>query len=105
MSARAHDFASISWSGKAAGQRVNRSITVNRYLEPFDIGRGPTRSTWMWSNRRVGIGVSCSGARTCSETFDCWHRTQVLAHSVTSFAKPCQMNFDAINFFVGRPAG
>ena len=41
---------SMSLIGKASGQRVKRSITVRRYLQPRDSGRGPTMSIWTWSN-------------------------------------------------------
>ena len=43
-----------STKGTASGQRVERSMIVNRYLWPSDWGRGPTMLTWMWEKRRLG---------------------------------------------------
>ena len=41
---RAMVSACISGMGIAVGQRVKRSITVNRYRKPLDGGNGPTMS-------------------------------------------------------------
>ena len=42
----AQEAAEESTKGTASGQRVERSMIVNRYLWPSDGGRGPTMSTW-----------------------------------------------------------
>ena len=30
---------------------------VNRKVNPVELGRGPTRSTWMWENLLAGTGT------------------------------------------------
>ena len=42
----AQEAAEQSTKGTALGERVERSMIVNRYLWPSDGGRGPTLSTW-----------------------------------------------------------
>ena len=48
----------LSSIGIASGQRVNRSMHVNMYTEPFERGNGPTRSMWTlewwWSKQLQG---------------------------------------------------
>jgi hypothetical protein len=34
--------------GMASGQQEVLFMIVNRWVKPFDAGRGPTRSMWMW---------------------------------------------------------
>jgi hypothetical protein len=61
--AAAQSAAVVEVSGTASGQRVVLSTTVNRYENPEERGRGPTRSTWMWEKRRTGTGM-CAAWRT-----------------------------------------
>jgi hypothetical protein len=45
-------MAVMNRSGMASGHLDVLSITVNRYVWPWEGGSGPTRSTWMWMKRR-----------------------------------------------------
>ena len=54
MRAFRQDCVVASSMGMASGHLVDLSIMVNRYLKPSDFGRGPTMSTWMCENLRVG---------------------------------------------------
>jgi hypothetical protein len=48
IKASAQEAADISLSGMASNHLVDLSTAVNRYEYPAaDVGRGPTRSTWM----------------------------------------------------------
>jgi hypothetical protein len=47
--------AEVNWSPWSDGQQEVLSMMVNRWVKPLDAGRGPTRSMWMWLNRRVGV--------------------------------------------------
>ena len=44
-------------SGTASGQRVVRSIIVNKYLNPRSGEKGPTMSTWTCVKRVSGTGI------------------------------------------------
>ena len=89
--ARAHVNAEMSLSGMASGHSVKRSTIVNRWVNPCDVGNGPTKSTCRLSNRLVGIGSGVSGPTMCFDTFACWQATHVRVHCRMSLAIPCQM--------------
>jgi len=44
--ADAQSAAVVDDRGIASGQRVVRSMTVNKNVKPEETGKGPTRSTW-----------------------------------------------------------
>ena len=44
----------LSTSCMTSGHRVNRLTQVNKYLKPFEYGKGPTMSICTWSNLSVG---------------------------------------------------
>ena len=51
----AMDSVLVLSSGNASSQQEEWSTTVRRWLKPsLDLGRGPTRSRWMWENRLPG---------------------------------------------------
>ena len=100
MRARAHVSVLLSGIGMASGQRVKRSITVRRYLQPRDSGRGPTRSIWTWSNLLAEGAKVWSGAFTWVWIFDLWQFKQVFAQSATCLLRPCHTNLDAIRRWV-----
>jgi hypothetical protein len=62
--AAAQSAAVVEVSGTASGQRVVLSTTVNRYENPEERGRGPTRSTWMCEKRRTGTGMCAAWSET-----------------------------------------
>ena len=45
MNARARETAEVSEMGMASGHLVNLSMMVKRYVNPWEGGRGPTKST------------------------------------------------------------
>ena len=55
----------MSCIGMASGQRVKRSTAVRQYLNPADVGKGPTRSMWMCRNRAAGSVKSPKGVTVC----------------------------------------
>ena len=56
--ARARVRADVSETGIASGHRVNRSMMVNRWVNPRQEESGPTTSTWMYLNFFFGA-VNC----------------------------------------------
>ena len=52
MRADAQSGAVVEVRGAASGQRVVRSMMVRMWVCPWDEGRGPTMSMWMWEKRR-----------------------------------------------------
>ena len=54
MRAFRQDWVVASVMGMASGHLVDLSMIVKRYLKPSDLGRGPTISTCIWENLRVG---------------------------------------------------
>jgi hypothetical protein len=50
--AAAQSAAEVDCSGIASGHLVVLSMAVKIYVQPLDLGRGPTRSTCRWENRR-----------------------------------------------------
>jgi hypothetical protein len=49
----------VAAMGMASSQRDALSIIVKKWVKPFDGGRGPTRSSWMWLKLHVGMGMGC----------------------------------------------
>jgi hypothetical protein len=43
--------------GTASSHLVVLSTIVKMYVFPWEGGRGPTRSMWMWEKRRCGMGM------------------------------------------------
>lgn len=74
-------------------------------MNPSEGGRGPTRSTWMWSKRRPGIQKDCRGALTCCWTLAVWHGNQALAHTPTCLLRPCHTNLEAMSLLEVRMEG
>ena len=44
-------------SGTASAHRVVLSMMMKRYVQPPELGRGPTKSTRTWLKRRPGTGM------------------------------------------------
>jgi hypothetical protein len=76
-------------NGMASAHRVDLSMTVRMYCMPLlDVGRGPTKSMWMWVNLLVGTGMGSTAAASCLVTLaraQCW---QSRHHAVISRANP-----------------
>ena len=76
-------------NGKASNHREERSTTVRRWLKPsLDLGRGPTRSRWMWENRLAGISICWTAARGWRVTLARWQNWQSLDQWVMSVDIP-----------------
>ena len=68
--ASTHRSASTASSGTASNHLLVLSMMVNRYLNPSrEVGRGPTRSTWMWEKRCLGISIGWMAVAGCVVTF------------------------------------
>src|SRR5580704_12042828 len=68
---------------------------------PCDLGRGPTKSIAISSNRFVGIGIGCSNpAGRCVDDLFCAHEVQDLMYVSTSAAIPGQYNSLVIDLIV-----
>ena len=67
-------------------------------MYPWNGGRGPTRSTWTWSDRCWGDG-EFRGAMTWPCTLAHWQSRQVLAQVLTCLDRRCQTNLE-ISFTV-----
>ena len=61
----------ISGRGIASGQRENRSTKVNKYRQPSDLGRGPTKSIYRLPNLLVAVGYIITADLVCLPTLDC----------------------------------
>jgi hypothetical protein len=84
-SASAAVVASMFFTGTASSHLVDLSIIVNRYLKPSaEVGRGPTKSTWMWLNLLAGTGIGSVAAGGCLVTLPRWQSWQSLHHLETS---------------------
>jgi hypothetical protein len=62
--ASAHEDEEMEERGVASSQRVVLSIIVRMCEHPWEVGRGPTMSTWTWENRLSGIGMGRGGGET-----------------------------------------
>ena len=51
----ATDSAVMSVMAIAAGHQVKQSMQVRRLVKPWDGGRGPTRSSFIWLKRASGV--------------------------------------------------
>ena len=69
--------------GIAAGQRVNRSVIVKRFVKPLD-GGSVTMSTCMWEKRRLGTSNRPIGGTTFLRTLALWQFVHCLAQLATS---------------------
>ena len=72
---------------------------------PWELGRGPTRSRWMWENLRTGIGISSTGDLLCLVILDDWHFRHVEAHLLMSVFIPDHRKARVISRFVARTPG
>lgn len=59
--ASAHEDEEMEERGVASSQRVVLSIIVRMCEHPWEVGRGPTMSTWTWEKRLSGIGMGRGG--------------------------------------------
>ena len=91
--------------GTASGQREVLSTMVKRWVKPLELGRGPTKSTWMWLKRLAGTGIWGIAEWTCCWTLLRWQCRQPLAQSETSLERPDQTNALETNLRVGRTPG
>ena len=82
--ARATVSAVLSVMGTASGQRVKQSTQVSRYVKPFEVGRGPTRSMCTLLQRESGVMKVVIGAVVWHWILERWHRRHVQAHFRTS---------------------
>ena len=82
--ARATVSAVLSMMGTASGQRVKRSTQVSRYVKPFEVGRGPTRSKCTLTKRESGMMKVAVGAVVWRWILERWHRRHVRAYFRTS---------------------
>ena len=96
----AQDSDVASGMGYASGHLVDLSIAVNRYLYPFEYGRGPTMSTWISANLRFGCGKEPMWGFVCLVILDIWHFWHVFVHFVISLEIPSHMNFSLISLEV-----
>ena len=69
---RQHREAVVEAKGMASGHLVLRSTTMNKYSQPPETGRGPTRSTCRWLNFLAGTGICWTGALLCKVTLERW---------------------------------
>ena len=98
------DSVVMSFSGIAAGHRVNRSTMVSRYRNPFDSGI-IVRSAWICANRLSGTSNSPIFGTVCRRTLACWHGTHSRAHLATSAFIDGQTNFCRIVWRVRSTPG
>lgn len=62
-------FPSILRIGKALGQQEYLSMTVSKYVNPIDVGSGPTKSTCIRWNLSVDILLSFRILNECGVKF------------------------------------
>ena len=75
--------------GTASSHLLVRSMMVKMYRYPsLDVGRGPTKSTWMWENLWVGTGIGCCAAGGWRTTLARLHSWQSPTHFFTSLFIP-----------------
>ena len=73
----AMDSVLVLSSGKASSHGEEWSTTVRRWLKPsLELGRGPTRSRWMWEKRLAGMGICRTAARSWRVTLARWQNWQ-----------------------------
>ena len=94
--AEAHSVAEIPARGKASGQRVDLSTQVNRYVKPWEGGRGATRSTWTCENILNRTGIFSGRSWTWRRIFPRWQDRQTRHQSLISLVRPRLTNLDDI---------
>ncbi len=62
--ASAHEDEEMEERGVTSSQQVVLSIIVRMCEHPWEVGRGPTMSTWTWENCLSGIGMGRGGGET-----------------------------------------
>ena len=92
----------VSFRGIASGHREKRSTIVRRWVNPLEGGRGPTRSTCMWSKRRFGMSNCSSGALMCVWILELWQGMHARTQFPTCFLSPFLTNLELMNFLVIR---
>ncbi len=104
--ASAHSWVVVPRRGTASGQRVVRSTMVSTCVNPSLLGgKGPTRSTWTWANRRPGTAIGCRGAFMCRTTLPAVQPWQSRHQAVASLAIPLHTYLLASNRRVARMPG
>ena len=78
--ASAHEDEEMEERGVASSQRVVLSIIVRMCEHPWEVGRGPTLSTWTWENRLSGIGMGRGGGETWWWIFAFWQGMHSFVH-------------------------
>ena len=66
------------------GHRVNQSVYVSRYVQPWDVSSDPTRLVCTWSNLALGVLKVPGDVIVWWVTLALWHRRQNHAHLQTS---------------------
>ena len=89
-------MAVVDRCGMASNQCVDLSMIVNSLLAPSQLGRGPTRLTWMWLKWRLGM-MGCRGAVYWSVTLPRWQCWQSLHQATMSEDMPFHSQRDEIN--------
>ncbi len=72
MNASAQEEEEMEERGTASIQRVVQSITVRMWEFPWEMGRGPTMSTWTWEKRHSEMGMGRGEGETCRWVFAFW---------------------------------
>ena len=80
----------MDWRGIASNHRVDLSMVVKRWLVSPQLGRGPTRSTWMCLKRQLGMAMGCTGDVNCCVTLLCWQCWQSLHQAAMAVDMPFQ---------------
>ena len=100
--ADAHDKVVASSFGIASSHLVDLSMIVNRYRLPSELGSGPTISTWMCPNRRVGCWKLPRDALVCLCTLLRWQLTHVRVQVVMSNKLLCHQLYCGTDGRVGQ---
>ena len=74
-----------------------------QWLKPsLDLGRGPTRSRWMWESCLARIGICWTEARGWRVTLACWQNWQFLEQGVMSVDMPVHTHLTDTRRLVGQ---
>ena len=93
-------------TGKASSQREELSTTMRRWLKPsLDLGRGPTRSRWMWENHLAGMGICWTTGQGCQVTLARWQNWQSLDQQVMSVDMPVHTHWADMSRLVALMPG
>jgi hypothetical protein len=83
--------AEVDQSGMASAQRVDLSMTVNRWVKPsLDTGRGHTKSMWIRLNRWMELAMRPGNETGWEVTLTRWQSWQSRHQAATCEAKPGQ---------------